>query len=148
MKKRRKVTININLSNRWLYTLIAIGIVLVVCVGVYAVGIIPNPGHQINQLQTCDNNQILETVNGVWTCVALPSAPSGTISGLEMVTKICPSSSSCNVPCSSGKKILSGSGYCTGAIVGIQTNLNVNTVYVTCSSSGYSYAYAICAAIS
>jgi len=67
MKKRR--SIKIILSNRWLYTLIAIGIVLFIGVGVYAVGIKPNPGHSISELQTCDSNgQTLVMSNGVWTC--------------------------------------------------------------------------------
>jgi len=79
MKKRVR---NSHISNRLAYTLITIGILLIVAIGVYALGAIPNPGHLISQLQTCDNNQILETVGGVWTCVAMPSASApGPVSG-------------------------------------------------------------------
>jgi hypothetical protein len=78
-KSGRKSGIHIHLSNRLSYTLIAIGILIIIAVGVYAIGEVPNPGHPISQLQTCDNNQILETVNGAWSCVALPS------------TSVCPS---------------------------------------------------------
>jgi hypothetical protein len=74
MKKGKKF-----LSNRLAYTLIAIGILLVVAIGVYAVGAVPNPGHPISQLQTCDSNgQTLVMSNGAWTCGTSQSVcPSG-----------------------------------------------------------------------
>ena len=57
------------ISNRLLYTLISIGILAILAVGVYAVpGAIPNPGHSITQLQPCSNGEILKTSGGVWTC--------------------------------------------------------------------------------
>ncbi len=38
MKKKRGLTIKINLSNRWLYSLITLGILMIVAVGVWAYG--------------------------------------------------------------------------------------------------------------
>lgn len=93
MKKSvRKSKININFSNRWLYTLILIGVVLVAAVGVYATtatsgvtpGGTPNPGHPINQIGAptgCTSGQVLTynvDSNGVgsWTCTT-PSSGSG-----------------------------------------------------------------------
>jgi len=73
MKKGKKF-----LSNRLAYTLIAIGILLVVAIGVYAVGAVPNPGHPISQLQTCDSNgQTLIMSNGAWTCGSASSLAKG-----------------------------------------------------------------------
>jgi len=81
MNKRRR-RISINLSNRWLYTLIAVGIILIIGVGVYALGAIPNPGHSISQLQTCNSNgQTLVMSNGAWTCGAGSSNCQTVISG-------------------------------------------------------------------
>ena len=56
-----------NFSNKVL--LISIVIVLIVSAGVYALGSVPNPGHEILDLQTCDSDgQILEMSGGNWVC--------------------------------------------------------------------------------
>jgi len=62
--------IEINLTNRWLYTLIAFFGIVLVSVGVYAVVTpIPNPGHYVSELQKCDSDgQILKMSGGTWTC--------------------------------------------------------------------------------
>jgi len=63
----------INFSNRWLYTIIAIGILAIIGVGVYAyVG--PNGvGHDRVDIQPCSNGEILQTSGGAWSCVDMPS---------------------------------------------------------------------------
>ena len=66
--------LEINFTNRSLYTLIAFFIVVTLGVGVYALGTTPNPGHSIAQIQPCDNGQILEAVSGSWACVTKPSS--------------------------------------------------------------------------
>jgi len=69
-KRGRSLKINITLSNRWLYTLILIGILTAIGVGVYAYGT-SNPssfGHSISELAPCAEGQILKTTGGVWTC--------------------------------------------------------------------------------
>ena len=69
MVKRKKN--RLIMSNRFLYTLIAIGIVALVGVGVYAFGAVPNPGHSVANLQTCDSDgQILKMSGGAWVCAA------------------------------------------------------------------------------
>lgn len=52
MKKRGKFIIQINLSNRWLYTFIILGILAIIGVGVYALapGVAPNPGHLLSEV--------------------------------------------------------------------------------------------------
>jgi len=63
--------VEINFTNRSLYTLIAFFAILTFAVGVYAVGTTPNPGHPITQLQLCDDaGQILKMSGGAWTCGA------------------------------------------------------------------------------
>jgi hypothetical protein len=73
MKKRKKNKreIKIILSNRWLYTLIALGVLAVIAVGVWAYGT-SNPsvfGHSIGELELCAEGQTIKVVNGTWTCV-------------------------------------------------------------------------------
>jgi hypothetical protein len=52
MKKKGGLNVKINFSNRWLYTLIALGILVIISVGVYALqaGVKPNPGHDLSEL--------------------------------------------------------------------------------------------------
>jgi hypothetical protein len=64
-KKRGK---KFDISNKLAYTLIVILSIILLGVGVYAIGAVPNPGHAISQLQPCDNGQTLVVSGGVWTC--------------------------------------------------------------------------------
>ena len=68
-------------NNRLLYTLIVIGILAIIGVAVYAdapVTPIPNPGHYISEIQTCNTNgDTLEMVSGSWACVQEPTGPTG-----------------------------------------------------------------------
>ena len=70
----KKGGLHIHLSNRAAYTLIAILVLAIVGVGVYAYA---NPttgiGHEYTDIKPCANGEILEVVSGVWACVA-PSA--------------------------------------------------------------------------
>jgi len=73
MKKRGKRNIQINISNRVLYTLITLGIIAILGVGVYAYGTsVPATfGHSYNELQPCSGTQILKMNGaGAWTCQA------------------------------------------------------------------------------
>ena len=78
MKKRRGkgVTINIHLTNHWLYTLIAIVILVAVAVGIYAYGTW-NPstfGHSLGEIANCGANQTLKmnAAGTAWTCSSIP----------------------------------------------------------------------------
>ncbi len=65
-KKRLK---KFNISNKLAYTLVAIFSIVLIGVGVFALGPVPNPGHSISQLQTCDDGQILKMSGSAWSCV-------------------------------------------------------------------------------
>ena len=70
MKRKRGLGINIHLSNRWLYTFIALGILIAVGVGVWAATYTASgAGHPYTEISTCSNGQTLVTQNGVWACV-------------------------------------------------------------------------------
>lgn len=59
----------INFSKRWIYTLIVIGILAIVGVGVYAsLGAIPDPGHSVDELQPCSDGEILQMSGDSWSC--------------------------------------------------------------------------------
>jgi hypothetical protein len=73
MKKGRGRKIQINISNRWLYTFIAIGIIAIIGVGVYALtpGVAPNPGHLISEMappSPCTAGQVLQFDGTNWVC--------------------------------------------------------------------------------
>jgi hypothetical protein len=76
MKKRgRKVSIKINLTNRWLYTLIAIFVFLIAGIMVYALtpGVAPNPGHLASEMAPptpCSSGQFLKFDGTNWICSA------------------------------------------------------------------------------
>jgi hypothetical protein len=70
--------LQINFTNRWLYTLIVFFSLVVIGVFVYAQ--IPNPGHDITQIiqpSGCSANQVLKWTGSSWTCDAVIAQPSG-----------------------------------------------------------------------
>ena len=68
-KEGRQIIIKINLTNRWLYTLITIGILAIVGVGVYAwADPVTGVGHDYTEIQPCANGQILKMSDGAWDC--------------------------------------------------------------------------------
>ncbi len=80
----KKSKVNSHISNRVLYTLIALGILLVVGVGVFATSLLPttgaksNPGHWINETAPplgCAAGQVLQWTgvsngDGGWACAS------------------------------------------------------------------------------
>jgi hypothetical protein len=80
-KKLKIKKLQINLTNRWLYTLIVFFSLIVIGVFVYAQ--IPNPGHDITRIEQpsgCGANQFLKWTGSSWTCEAVSSGivqPSG-----------------------------------------------------------------------
>jgi hypothetical protein len=69
MKKGKRVNIKIRFSNRWLYTFIAFGILILAGIGVYAASYSnSNTGHPYTEITTCAEGQFLKVINGVWTC--------------------------------------------------------------------------------
>jgi hypothetical protein len=68
MKKRKK---NSHISNRVLYTLISLGILMIIGVGVYAATYTASgAGHPYTEISTCGVNQILKmnSAGTGWTC--------------------------------------------------------------------------------
>lgn len=95
-RKGRGLTIKINFTNRWLYTLIAIGILAAIAVGVYALapGIAPNPGHTIADVappSPCSASQYLQFDGTNWKCATIntnytetdPTIPSSLKNGVQ-----------------------------------------------------------------
>jgi hypothetical protein len=74
MKRGRKI--QINFSNRWFYTFIALGIILIISVGVYATTYTTSgAGHPYTEISTCTfNGQILKMVDGAWACADASSS--------------------------------------------------------------------------
>jgi hypothetical protein len=70
MVNKKRKDIIIKFSNRWIYTLIVIGILAILGVGVFALGSVSNPGHAISELQTCEEGETLQVVDGEWDCVS------------------------------------------------------------------------------
>jgi hypothetical protein len=70
-KRGRNIKININMPNRLLYTLILIGILIAVGVGVYAATYTASgAGHPYTEISTCAANQSLKmnAAGNAWTC--------------------------------------------------------------------------------
>jgi len=71
LNKLRKFNIQIHLTNRWLYTFIALGILAIIGVTVYAVTYpASGAGHPYTEISTCGANKILKmNADGTaWTC--------------------------------------------------------------------------------
>jgi len=91
--------ISLSFSNRWLYTFIAIGIIAIIGVGVYAFTGPNGVGHDLSEIQPCAAGKILQTnADGTaWTCVNMPSGSTDTNAGTI---------------CSGTYKYLNGDGEC------------------------------------
>jgi len=68
MKNKRGKKLQINFSNRWLYTFILLGLLIIVAVGISALtaGTKPNPGHSVSEMgvpSECTSGQVI-TWNG------------------------------------------------------------------------------------
>jgi len=63
------VNIKINFSNKTIYLLASIFVLIATIGVVYAtMGSIPNPGHALSELQNCTNGETLVMSGGEWTC--------------------------------------------------------------------------------
>lgn len=167
MKKRKRQSgIHIHLTNRWLYTFIAIGILIAVGIGVYAATYSPSgAGHPYTEISTCGANQVLQmnSAGTAWTCADLPAQPSipsvtGALYGIcmmryrwvnpitsdveEMNTQATLESTECTAiaaPATCGT-----SNYCTCSTGYTRQNLVTGTGvpqgYVTHDTAGYHYS--------
>jgi len=104
MKKKRGFSIN--LTNRWLYTLIAIGILVLVGVGVYAATYSTSgAGHPYTEISTCGANQILKMnpAGTNWTCGN--DIDTDTKGSLSCTTRNSGSYVSCDTTCSNNAEV-------------------------------------------
>ncbi len=93
MAKKRGLEIKINISHRWLYTFIAIGILAIIGVGVYAssyINSVTNTGHDLTEIEPCGDGEILQTSGTSWSCVGMPA---------ESVDTRCDASGTCSQVC-------------------------------------------------
>lgn len=166
MKKEKRV-FQINIPGRLFYTLVILGVLILLGAGVYAkvtAGSIPDPGHNIQSIgapNSCDYGEYLvydsnpgcgsEAVPGVansgsgpcWECKALPVDDLSSM-GWEIVTAS--ASTSRGAECPSGKRVLGGGCACPGGYVEASYPADNNRWVCTCaSSSSPSVQYAICA---
>ncbi|MFA5071663.1 MAG: hypothetical protein WC511_04880 [Candidatus Pacearchaeota archaeon] len=77
MKKGKQIDVKLNLSVRTFYIFIALGILAIAGVGVYAASYsAAGAGHPYSEITTCGEGQFLEVIGGVWTCATYPSTTS------------------------------------------------------------------------
>jgi len=78
--------VTINFSKRWLYTFIAIGILAIIGVGVYAVAGVSHTLDEVN-LPSCSDGQVLGMSGGSWSCVEMPSGGGGITEEVDPTVK-------------------------------------------------------------
>ena len=62
--------LTITLTKRATYTIIALSILIILAISVYAFsGTTPNPGHSLNELQSCSDQETLVSKSGTWRCI-------------------------------------------------------------------------------
>ncbi len=88
MKKR--ISFNINFTNRAIYTLITFSIFLLIGISVFALtpGVAPNPGHLIEEMApplNCETNQVLQWDGSIWTC-SNSSSGGGGLQSIQIFT--------------------------------------------------------------
>jgi hypothetical protein len=74
--KKKGLNVKINFSNRWLYTFVVLGILIVIAVGVYALtpGVKPNPGHSLSEVGVptgCTSGQVVSWNGTALVCTNL-----------------------------------------------------------------------------
>ena len=118
-KKSGIKKLQINFTNRWLYTLIVFFSLVVIGVFVYAVA--PNPGHDITQIAEpsgCSANQFLQWTESGWACA---DAGEGSIGGSGTANYISKFTATTTV----GNSII----YETAGNVGIDGDVYASEVY-------------------
>ena len=107
--------IEVSFSDRWLYTFIALGIIILLGVVVYGWSNSAGVGHGLDEIQPCGDGEILKTSSGSWSCVDAPI------------------DTNANTECPTGQ-YLDGDGNCHTAA---QIVSNSNIVLTNCAWTGY-----------
>jgi len=89
---KKSLNIQINFTNRAIYTLITFSIFLLIGISVFALtpGVAPNPGHLIEEIApplNCEINQVLQWDGSIWTCTDFSSGdftPTGAIMAFNL----------------------------------------------------------------
>jgi hypothetical protein len=120
--RKRGIELKINLSNKVVYSLIVIGILVIIGVGVWAYGTSEpsNFGHSLGELETCDDGETLMMVNEEWTCVSQGSSielVSGPLNNKIVIFSKAYSvvRHSCKSTCENTAGLISGSAECVSA---------------------------------
>ncbi|VVB82596.1 Uncharacterised protein [uncultured archaeon] len=131
-----------------LYTIVILGIILIVTLGVYATvtpGTAPNPGHLLSDISPpteCTAGQYVSW-NGDSLICSDYSSPSISSVGVQMVSATT-SSTSCSVSCPSGKIVLGGTCSSNSGIIQ-KTLPSENTGWTCVTSANYCSVTATCA---
>ncbi len=123
MKNKRGKKLQIVFSNRWLYTFILLGLLIIVAVGVSALtltaGIKPYIGHTINETAPpaeCSENQYLQWTGTDWVCSTITPQLSCHLENSSTSWTATAGGYWGYKSCSSGEE-LSGSCYCGGSFI-------------------------------
>jgi hypothetical protein len=143
-KKRKDININLKISNKVLYTFIAVFILSIMGVGVFASTYTASgAGHPYTEISTCAEGETLQVVSGIWSCV---SSTGGYLTGVERVTASGLAGGT-TVYCPSGKKLMGGGCSCTnGGEISSSYPMDDHRWRCICSpTSGTISAVALCA---
>jgi hypothetical protein len=85
---KKSLNIQINFTNRAIYTLITFSIFLLIGISVFALtpGVAPNPGHLIEEIApplNCEINQVLQWDGSTWICEG-DSIPTGAVTAFNL----------------------------------------------------------------
>tara|TARA_Y100000034_G_scaffold122591_1_gene168231 strand:- start:28 stop:864 length:837 start_codon:yes stop_codon:yes gene_type:complete len=87
---KKSLNIQINFTNRAIYTFIVFSVFLLIGISVFALtpGVAPNPGHIIEEMApplNCETNQVLQWDGTTWTCTNSSSGRGGGLLGAPIV---------------------------------------------------------------